>query len=109
MGKTETEIVSGHIEESDIQAAIKKIQEVAMSYKEIRNTVDQTTRTAKQNWVGKGRDAFENQYDILICKIKDFGDTLDEICDGLINADAAYQEADNSLNRSYVKSTEGMV
>lgn len=109
MAKKEAEIVSGHIEESDIQAAITKIQQIAMSYKEIQSTVNKTTLTAKQNWVGKGRDAFENQYDILICKIKDFGDTLEEICDGLIGADAAYQDADNSLMRSYTKSKEGMV
>lgn len=102
-------VVSGHIEEADIQEAIKKIQQVAMSYKEVQKTINSTTLKAKENWVGKGRNAFENQYNILIRKIDDFGDTLDEICDGLINADAAYQEADNSLGRSYTKAKEGMV
>lgn len=101
-------VVSGHIEESDIQAAIQEMTTIALSYREIQERVNSTTRTVKQNWVGKGRTAFESQYNILIRKIEDFGDTLEEICDSLIEADKQYQETDNTMSRSYTKIKEGM-
>lgn len=102
------DIVSGHIEESDIQAAIEEMTAIALSYREIQEKVNSTTRTVKENWVGKGRVAFESQYNILIRKIEDFGDTLEEICDSLIEADKQYQKADNEMSRSYTKTKEGM-
>lgn len=104
----DTGIVSGHIDEENIKAAIDEMTAIALSYREIQDKVNETTRTVQQNWVGKGRDEFETQYSILIRKIEDFGDTLEEICDSLIDAEAEYQKADNTMGRSYTKTREGM-
>lgn len=101
-------VVSGHIEEESIKAAIQEMQSIALSYREIQETVNKTTRTVQENWVGEGRNEFESQYEILIRKIEDFGDTLEEICDSLIETEAAYQEVDNQVGRSYTKTKEGM-
>jgi uncharacterized protein YukE len=96
-------MVEGTINTQDIYDTHTKIKEIVESYKEVNLRVDKITNTVNENWVGKGQNEFESQYKLLIKKIEDFGDTLQEIYDGLVDAEAKYESQDDSLRQTFVQ------
>lgn len=100
-------ICDGNINTKKIYAAHRQIKEIVESYKEINAEVSAITIKIQEDWVGKGRNEFESQYKLLIRKIEDFGDTLQEIYDALVEAEAEYATTDDSLRQEFVMSTEG--
>ena len=108
MGKKDgTAIVDGNIDTSKIYATHRQIKEIVDSYKDVNLEVSQITKKIKENWVGKGRNEFESQYNLLIRKIDDFGDTLQEIYDALVQAEAEYETTDDGLRQQFVMAIEG--
>ncbi len=108
MGKKRgTAVVDGNIDTSKIYATHQQIKEIVESYKEVNFDVAQITKKIKENWVGNGRNEFESQYNLLIKKIDDFGDTLQEIYDALVQAEAEYETSDDALRQEFVKAIEG--
>lgn len=105
MGKKKTEpvMVEGTIQTEKIYQAHTTLKILVESYKEINSSVSTITQTVNKNWVGKGQTEFESQYKILISKIKDFGDTLQDIYDALVKGEAAYEDQDDNLRKSFVK------
>ena len=93
----------GTIDTAMINETHKKIKEIVSSYKDLKYKVSDTTVKLESNWVGSGRNEFESQYNLLIRKIEDFGDTLEEIYDALVEAEAEYEEQDDSLRIEFVK------
>ncbi len=102
MGKKGVVICDGSIDTEKIYEAHRLIKEIVDSYKDVNKEVAEITSTIKQNWVGKGRNEFESQYNLLIRKIEDFGDTLQDIYDALVEAEAEYETADDSLRQDFV-------
>ena len=96
-------MIDGTINSGDIFDTHVKIKEIVESYKNINARVNNITKTVNENWVGKGQTEFESQYNLLIKKIDDFGDTLQDIYDGLVKAEAAYEEQDDNLRKDFVK------
>ena len=80
-------IESGTIETKKIREAHQEIKKIVEKYKEVNQEVSEITMKVEENWVGKGRDMFESQYNSLIKKIDDFGDTLIDIYDALVKAE----------------------
>ncbi len=106
-GKTGAAVIcDGNIDTKLIYDTHCQIKELVESYKEINLKVTRITTEVKDNWVGKGRNEFESQYRILIGKIEDFGDTLQDIYDGLVEAEAAYEDADDEIRQKYVMSMQ---
>lgn len=99
---------SGQISEEAIREAIATIRQIADSYSEIQKAVNDASQQARENWIGKGRNAFQTQYSTLIRKIDDFGDTLSDIYNGLVDAAAAYVDTDTTVMQGFVKTTESM-
>lgn len=95
-------IVDGIIKTAEIKAVHTQIKELVLSYKDVNFEVEQITKQVRQNWVGKGRNEFETQYNILIKKIDDFGETLQEIYDALVDAEAQYADMDDNIRQEYV-------
>ena len=95
-------IVTGTIESAKIKEAHIKIRKVAESFKDTNFEVSRITRTVKQNWVGLGRTEFDSQYRMLISKIDDFGDTLKDIYEALVQAEAEYTTVDDGLRQELV-------
>lgn len=93
----------GTIDTSVIFDTHRQIKEIVESYKEVNLKVSTITSEVNQNWVGKGRNEFESQYQLLIKKIDDFGDTLQDIYEALVKAEESYEEADDSLRKDFVK------
>ncbi len=94
--------VKGNINSGTIYNTHTQIKALVESYKEVNLEVERITQTVRENWVGKGRNEFESQYNILIKKIDDFGDTLQEIYDALVDAEAQYEDTDDSIRQDYV-------
>ena len=83
-----------------------KIKKIVEAHKDINWEVSQITQKLKENWVGKGRNEFESQYNILIRKIEDFGDTLMEMYDALVEAEAEYETVDNEIRQKFTMSMQ---
>ena len=105
MGKKSSSavMVDGTINSADIYDTHTKIKEIVESFKEVNTKVNDITKNVNENWVGKGQTEFESRYKLLIKKIDDFGDTLDDIYEGLVKAEATYEEQDDSLRKDFVK------
>lgn len=97
----EAVICEGTIESEKIYAAHTQVKAIVDAYKTINTAVTNTTRTVNDNWVGKGNNEFQSQYKLLISKIDDFGDTLQEMYEALVQSEADYATADNSLGIEY--------
>lgn len=94
--------IEGTINTGDIYNTHTKIKSIVDKYKDINVRVNTITKIVNENWVGKGQTEFESQYKLLINKIDDFGDTLSEIYNALVEAEAAYEEKDDSLRQNFV-------
>lgn len=106
-GRGESPIIcDGNIDTAKIYATHRQIKEIVESYKEVNLEVSQITNRIKENWVGEGRNEFESQYNILIKKIDDFGDTLQDIYDALVESEAEYETSDDGLRQEFVKAIE---
>lgn len=99
-------IVDGNIDTAKIYAAHSQIKEIVSAYKNVNVEVALITQKVKENWVGEGRNEFEPQYNFLIKKIDDFGDTLQEIYEALVQAEADYETSDNELKQSFKAAIE---
>ena len=99
-------IVEGSIDTAKIYAAHAQIKEIVSSYKNVNAEVSRITQRVKENWVGEGRNEFESQYNLLIRKIADFGDTLQEIYEALVQAEADYETSDNELKQNFKAAIE---
>ncbi len=107
MGKKDSGIIcDGNIETAKIYETHQQIKEIVESYKTVNLEVAQITKKIKENWVGKGRNEFQSQYNLLIKKIDDFGDTLQDIYDALVEAEAEYETSDDGLRQEFVKAIE---
>lgn len=99
-------VAAGTIDTKAIYDTHAQIKDIVLSYKDMNLKVSRITSEVRENWVGKGRNEFEAQYNFLIRKIEDFGDTLQEIYDALVEAEAAYEDQDDSIRQAYVMSME---
>ncbi len=96
----------GTIKTEDIANAREMMRQIVVRFMEIKKTVADTRMRLNEDWVGKGRNEFESQYSLLISKVSDIGDTLDEMYNLLVEAEAKYQEADDGYHQSMVMSME---
>jgi len=97
---------NGDIDKEMINNTHRQIKTIIESYKNVNLKVNRITSDIKENWVGLGATEFESQYKLLISKIEDFGDTLDELYDALVNAEFKYEEADDEIRQKYVMSMQ---
>ena len=63
-------------------------------YENIKLKVEQTTNTLFFNWQGEGKTQFEKDYTTLYRQLTDITDIMYELYEALIDAEAAYIQAD---------------
>jgi hypothetical protein len=91
----------GNIDTSVIYDTHAQIKEIVEAYKDVNLRVNKITSEVNENWVGSGNNEFQSQYRLLISKIDDFGDTLQEIYDELVKAEASYEDTDDDIRQDY--------
>jgi Uncharacterized protein conserved in bacteria len=94
-------ICNGVINTSMIYDTHRQIKEIVESYKEVNLKVARITSEVNENWVGKGHNEFQSQYNLLIKKIDDFGDTLQDIYNALVEAEASYEDTDDDIRQDF--------
>lgn len=97
---------SGTIKTADINEAHRQIHRIVESYRTVNNEVHTITKEVLNHWEGESKNDFQNQYNLLIKKIDDFGDTLLEIYEALVEAEAQYETADDSLRKEFVQAVQ---
>ncbi len=104
MGKNKAAsvICDGTIDTAMIYDTHRQVKDIVEAFKEVNLKVTHTTSEVNENWVGKGHNEFQSQYRILIKKIEDFGDTLQDIYDALVEAEAKYEETDDDIRQDFV-------
>lgn len=101
-----SKLTSGTIELEYIVAARKQMYDMVHTFLDIKERINTTTEQVKRQWVGKGRNEFETQYKLLIAKIGDMGDSLDEMYNALVDAEAAYGGADEDMCQSMAMASQ---
>ncbi len=92
----------GLIDTNAINETHKQIKSIVESYSSINKRVSDIKISLNDNWVGEGNTEFNSQYDMLISKIDDFGDTLKALYDALVRAEADYEDTDDDIRQDFV-------
>ena len=104
MAKKENAVIEkGSIDTEKIYNTHRQIKEIVEAYKNVNYEVSSITTRVKESWVGEGSTEFQSQYNLLIKKIDDFGETLQDIYDALVQAEAEYETSDDGLRQEFVK------
>lgn len=108
MGKKQASAVicDGSIDTDKIYQTHREIKRIVEAYKVVDKKVADITSEVNENWIGKGNNEFRTQYKLLIKKIEDFGDILEELYQGLIEAEATYEATDDDVRQDFAMSTD---
>ncbi|BCN32352.1 WXG100 family type VII secretion target [Anaeromicropila herbilytica] len=95
-----------HLETKYLKEANKEFEKALKELTDIKIDIEQHKRLLYTVWVGKSRDEFEYQYNILFNKISDIKDALDDMYDMMVNAQAKYDEVDDDIRQKIVMSSK---
>lgn len=96
-----------HLDISYFTDANQKFLKTLKSLNEIKTSIELAKASLMEVWVGKSRDAFENQYNMLFSKISDINEALDEMYNSMVDSECAYRETDDALRQEFVMSMQG--
>lgn len=77
---------------SDFQDGIRELENCV-------SRMERATSTLMDSWVGKGRNQFETEYQLIGQQLKDISDELYDIYQALLDAHTAYIDADEQVNK----------
>ena len=83
-----------HLDTNKFSSTIQAFKEGVSEYNEIRTDVERTTNTLFLSWQGKGKTQFDKDYTTIYQQLTDIEDILYELYNSLIDAQAAYIQAD---------------
>ncbi len=86
-----------------MDAAIQAFSEGVEEYNSIRTKVKLTTTNLFLSWSGKGRKAFEKDYEAIFVQLTDIEDILYELYNGLVDGLSAYISTDLELNKQLTR------
>lgn len=90
-----------HLETASFSDTIHMYEKSIKQFEAIVRDVNKTCETIAAQWKGKGRDAFNKDYQQVQINLKDVTDIMYDIRDALINAQSEYMKADEALSKSY--------
>lgn len=85
------------LDTSEMEDTAKAFRDSIKQFGNYCNRMELITQQLLLSWDGKGRNQFETQYRILKGKLADINDELYDIYEELIEAEAAYGEADRKI------------
>lgn len=86
------------IDTKDFDEAINKFSGAINMYREARERIFHSTEALLAVWEGKGKDAFQREYDLLKTKLKDEEDNLNVIKEDLEDCRQTYIEWDKQTS-----------
>lgn len=100
------ELTSGTIQTVTIAEARQTMKDILEKFIVSKGKVADLRGKLAEDWVGQGRNEFETQYTLLISKVSDIGDTLGEMYQALVDAEAAYGETDDGFHQDVIMSMQ---
>lgn len=83
-----------HLDTKKFDSTIAAFKSGIEEYNSIKSDVEKTTNTLFNNWQGKGKAQFEKDYTTIYQQLTDIADIMYELYEALIDAEAAYIQAD---------------
>lgn len=98
-----SEIIIRKLDTSKMDAVILAFDEGIKEYNNILTTVKLATSNLLLHWSGKGRKAFEKDYDVIFVQLKDIEDILTELYNALTDGLSAYTTADQEIGKQLTR------
>lgn len=83
-----------HLDTKKFDSTIASFKSGIEEYNSITSDVEKITTTLFGSWQGKGKTRFEKGYTTIFQQLTDIADIMYELYDALIDAEAAYIQAD---------------
>lgn len=90
-----------YLEVKGITDACKAFQDKIKVFDSCVLEMDSATNDALRSWVGKGRNQFETQMNLMKSQLEDISEVLYEIYDALVDAEAAYIDEDEAVSKQF--------
>lgn len=87
------------LETKYLEDANKDFIKTLKSLEDIKKEIEDNVNLLYDVWVGKSRNEFERQYNLLFSKISDIKDSLDEIYNMMVTAQTSYDETDDDIRQ----------
>lgn len=101
-----SDLGGGTINTDEIGAARGQMLEILNKFRGIQERIVSTQQTLCEDWVGEGRNEFQTQYRLLLSKISDIGDSLEDMYNVLAEAEKEYGDTDSSIRQEIVMSMQ---
>jgi uncharacterized protein YukE len=98
-----SEVIIRKLDTSKMDAAILAFSEGVEEYNNIRTTVKLATTNLFLNWSGKGKKAFEKDYEAIFVQLTDIEDILYELYNALVDSLSVYITTDEALNKQMTR------
>jgi len=83
-----------HLDTKKFDSTIAAFKSGIEEYNGIKSEVEKTTNALFNNWQGRGKAQFEKDYTTIFQQLTDIADIMYELYEALIDAEAAYIQAD---------------
>lgn len=95
-----------YLESQYISNAAKKLAVCIKKYDNIVCDIEKSTAQLLADWHGKGKNAFEKDYNTVYRQLKDISDIMYELREQLIDAEATYIKTDEEIAKSFEVASE---
>ena len=86
-----------HIESQRLEDAAKLLDSGIKEYINIMKEISDATNDLTSSWYGEGKKEFEKDYTTIYQQLTDVSDIMYDLYDALVNAAAAYVQADEDI------------
>lgn len=83
-----------HLDTNKFESTIATFKSGIEEYNTIKSDIEKTTNALFNYWQGKGKSQFEKDYTTIYRQLTDIADIMYELYDALVDAQAAYIQAD---------------
>ena len=94
------------LETKQMQNAANQFKSITLEFSWAKGDIEKATTALLSTWVGESRNAFETQYTVLTRALKDLEENLYDFYDSLVQAEAAYIDADKEVSKAIDQARE---
>lgn len=95
-----------YINVDGIKETCKAFRDKIEVFDECVITMNETTRDVLSNWIGKGRNQFETQMELMKSQLDDISEVLYDIYQALADAEQGYIDQDEAVAKQFSTVTQ---
>ncbi|MCR5830202.1 MAG: WXG100 family type VII secretion target [Lachnospiraceae bacterium] len=100
MGDNNTTPQVEELDSERLNQAALTLKSSIEKYNEIVHKISTETNSLLGTWYGKGKTEFEKDYSTVYQQLSDISDIMYDLYDSLVDSDAIYIQADESIAKS---------